>query len=237
MCFAFGVIREKGMLCLLMSLMATCAPRTIHVTIPKFAEAPKAQTPLVLFSSALRGNMPYGCYSKLLNSISRRCVVYRTGPEPVSLFQVDRVERDLSLKFSSILAVGHSSGALIARQSFADKLVTIDPIETPTTDMALDGTYQYRTRMQLTYGRALGLATTRCDGAVAHALDPYLNILTSGPRVPYASSSRTTIKLKSSAFIDIFDEDIRYTLGYTGPTSDDFIDWLADVIVLTALNE
>ena len=166
--------------------------------------------PLVTFSSALQGSVPYSAYSQFLFTMSERVVIWETGNEhSATRSEIERVQKAMNLQFEPIVSIGHSTGVHVARRVIsASKFVAIDPVE---FEHELDGTSYSRARMRLIYEPKSadpdGMSTEYC------VKDPFLVILSSqGDRVPYAHSDYI-IRVKEMKYFDMFDERDRLILS------------------------
>ena len=207
---------------LLHFLWISMATAIVHLAFPKSSLQSSKSLPLITFSSALHGHLPIGAYSGFVSKLSERVAVWETGPVSVTTDEIERVGAELGIHFDPILALGHHTGANVARKTQGAKwLVTIDPVEVTSEN---DGTRAFQQRMQR-HHRSNTTDVELLSGI--HTLDPYLTILSDGQRANYAFAEHN-IKLRGMQFGDIFDERERwlFTISRSNDISPDVRDWI-----------
>lgn len=192
----------------------------------------RERVPLVTFSSALQGSVPISAYSHFIASVAQHAVVWETGNTPnARRSELDRVQEALNVEFSTVVAIGHSTGANVARRiSCADKLVLIDPFE--TAGKKPDLTAESRARMRVVYdANSTDMDHWLCDGP---AKDPCMIILSGDDSSAHAHASLAAVRVREMQHFDIFDDRDRMLLTGERPSSDTPVRvrrWLAETIL------
>ena len=101
--------------------------KNMKLSVPETID--KSNCNLYVFHGGLFGKIPTEAYSSMLQPIiNHGHIVVHGNDLSLTKDDIKLIERKLRCKFNSTISIGHSTGYQIAKKSFADSHIGLDPI-------------------------------------------------------------------------------------------------------------